>query len=510
MAIDTTLVKGKYILTGSPNEPGWKKNAGIIFHKDRIVEVGQADDLQRKYAPDTILGGDEFLVMPGLVNAHYHGRGLSSFQMGSRDDALEPWIYEIWTEPGTDLFLNALYGAVQLIASGVTTVIHSHYHSPVEPEKYLESANILFDAYHAAGIRARVALGIKDQNLLVYGNESGFIDSLPSPLREKARWLAEADIEPQPYFQHFERLYHQYQNHPRLSAWLGPEGIQWCSDDLLCRVAKTAEAFDVGVHMHGVESPLQRIYGKNHLAGDSIVHLEEIGFLQDRVSIAHGVWVSENDIHALARTGATVVPNPASNLRLKNGIAPLAQLKKAGVNLALGMDGMGMNDDNDYHQEAQLGYLVNQLPGSPKLSPSDLFDMMTRGGARAARLSDCVGCLKPGYYADLVLVRWDEITFPYVSERQNPIDVLIYRGRARHVDTVIIGGEVVLQNKKFIHHNMRKIARKLVHSISYPIAGSPGDQFLQIAKELRPYVEAYYRNWSSTEIDPFCKPNSRI
>lgn len=509
MKQNVTLLCGKYVLPGTATEPGWLSDAAVAVIGDKIEAVGPQKQLKEKYNIVQVYGGDEYIVIPGMVNGHHHGRGLSSFQMGSIDSSLEDWIYEIWTEPGTDLYLNTLYGALRLIESGITTVIHSHYHSPVEPENFLETAEVYMNAYDKAGLRVRLALGIKDQNLLVYGEEEAFIDSLPKEIRDDARWLANADIEPDRYFECFDKLYERCVKHPRLKIWLGPEGIQWCSDALLKRVAKTAEEYDVGIHMHGVESPLQWEYGRRCLNGDSILHLDEIGFLSRRVSIAHGVWTSNNAMHALEKTGAAIVTNPSSNLRLHNGIAPLSYMKQANVNLAMGLDGMGINDDSDYFQEGRICAALNRVHDAPPFTYADVFRIMTSGGAYAAGLEGQAGCLCPGAYADVVLLNWDEMNYPYVHEKQNPVDLTVAHGAARFVDTVMIGGEIVYYKKEFVKHNIKKIAQELAASVAYPEKGSPSSRFIELASKLRPYANEYYKKWMRGNTEPFYSFNSK-
>jgi 5-methylthioadenosine/S-adenosylhomocysteine deaminase len=506
---EKTLIYGRCVITDARSDPPFLENAGVVVVGDTIIAGGHTDALRRRYAPSREIGGDQFLVMPGMVNGHHHGRGLSAFQGGACDDCLEAWIYDIWTEPPSDVYLNTLHGALRLVASGVTTVIHSHYHSPVEPQTYVETAQTMLRAYEDARIRVRIALGIKDRNLLVHGDQDIFIAGLPQALQDDARWMVDSDIKPETYFAHFAALYEQYAGHSHIGICLGPEGIQWCSDGLLRRIAETAAEYNVGIHLHALESPYQNAFDQREYGEDSVIHLDKIDFWSPRVSCAHAVWMSEEGARVFAHRGATVIPNPSSNFRLRSGIAPVAYLRQMGVRVGLGLDGTGINDDDDMLQEARLAHLVNQLPllDAPRLDTRDVLEMMTYGSARAALLDDAVGSLSEGRKADIVLLRFDEICFPYTHPRHNPIDILLYRGRARHVDTVIIGGDLVYANGRFINYDLREIGRRLAASVR---TMEPDSRFSRTAKALKEHAMNFYRQWDMPHTDPFYHLNSSV
>lgn len=182
-----TLVRGDLVLT--QNEaygPDVVIEDGAVYVSGRdIVEVGRYSDLKAIYPTATVVGAPDFWVMPGLVNAHKHGSGLTGFQLGGLDDCFEIWrLSSIPQARVPDPYLNSIYACLRMIEAGITTCIH--YNTSRGPEHHENDAREQIRAYGDAGIRVSFGLDIRNRNHLDYGDEE-FLGGLPMPLKEKAR-----------------------------------------------------------------------------------------------------------------------------------------------------------------------------------------------------------------------------------------------------------------------------------------------------------------------------------
>ena len=195
--------------------------------------------------------------------------------------------------------------------------------------------------------------------------------------------------------------------------------------------------------------------------------------------------------------------NPSSNLRLRSGIAPLPLFYEAGVLLGIGLDGNALNDDFDLFQEMRLAANLQRVPGVMRhLAPTEqIFQMANAGGARALGWGDLTGTLEAGKRADLVLVDMRASQEPYLAD-QNPIDMLVYRGRASNVDTVMVDGEILYQGKQHVRLKPESIAQELRGKIAPP---SPVDPF---SEQILPHVVRFYSAWDDDELTPFHAVNS--
>ncbi|MBM4297611.1 MAG: amidohydrolase family protein [Deltaproteobacteria bacterium] len=211
-------------------------------------------------------------------------------------------------------------------------------------------------------------------------------------------------------------------------------------------MVRTAEQNDLGIHTHLLETRLQA-WGAHQVYGKSLcAHLAEIGFLSDRLSTAHGVWLDERQMALLAAAGASVVHNPASNLKLGSGIAPVAKLKAHGVNVALGTDGGDTSDAYSIFDQMRLAaYLSRVTQENPAdwITAADALRMATVNGANAIpHWRGKLGRIAPGYRADLVLLK--------PSLRLQPLSDIVHQlvfcENGQSVDMVLVDGKIVVEH----------------------------------------------------------------
>ncbi len=498
------LVRGEFVLTMCADLgcDGIIDGGAVFISGKRIIEVGRYQDLKTQYPTATVVGSRRFWVMPGFVNAHQHGKGLTNFQLGGVDEAFELSRVKARPQARVPAHLDTLYAAMRMIEAGITTCFH--YNASRGAAHYEADVNDRMRAYDEAGMRVSFGLDIRNRNHLVYG-DSEFLTTLPPDLRERAREKTSESrtADPENYFRIARQLCADLGRKPesRINLFLTPAGPQWCSEELLVNIREFSQERQLGIQIHLLETKYQRAYFLRTYGQSAAEWLDRLGFLSPRVTLAHGVWLGERDIALVAQRGCALVHNPSSNLRLKSGIAPLPALYAAGVPLALGLDSSSLNDDMDMLQEMRLCANLQRVPGvsKPTVPLETIFRMATVGGANALGWGQRCGTLVAGQEADIVLLDTRRLQAGYLAPAQNPIDVLLYRGRASDVDTVMVAGEILYQGREHQRLDAKAIIKRLKESIK-PAAVSDGTDTLDA--ELLPYVERYYRSWDADPVTP--------
>ena len=503
------LIRGKFVLTMNDrlNVNGIVEDGAVYVSGKNIVEVGPYKDLKSVYPTATVIGSSRFWVTPGFVNAHQHGKGLTNFQLGGVDDCFEISRFSPAPLASVETYIDTLYGCMQMIEAGITTCIH--YNSSRGPSYYETDVLNRMRAYQDSGIRVSFGLDIRDRNHLIYGDDE-FIQSLPSPLKETAieKYTRSRTLTADAYFPLVKKLSDSLAvtGQERIKLFLTPAGPQWCTEDLLRAIRRESTERDLGIQIHVSETKYQRSFFFRAYQKTAIAWLNDLDFLSPRVSIAHGVWLNRDDVQAIANKGCGIVHNPSSNLRLRSGIAPLPLFYQANITIGMGLDSSALNDDSDMFQEMRLAANLQRVPGcSSGLVPSkEIFKMATVNGMNLMRWGDLAGTLEPGKQADLVLLDSRDLARPYLAPRQNPIDILVYRGKSSAVDTVMVAGEILYKGRKHKRIDSKNIQKKLKQSIHPP----PPSNFEGTEAKLLPYVHALLESWDQDTAVPFHKFNS--
>ena len=474
------------------------------------MDVGPYEQLRRSADTEEVIGGPNHVVFPGLVNTHHHGRGVSTFQMGSLDSCLEPWIISNWGRRPHDHYLMTLYTAMQMIESGTTAIMYNHPQTAV-PQLEEDVAEVM-RGLSEVGMRTAFSVYFREWKRVVYTGNEEFMSELPSDLATGVRkYLSSSDLSQSDYFTLFEQTHKKYGSDPngRVTVLLSPHNIQWVSDDFLQRAREYAVNFETGVHTHLMESLYHKEYGIRTWSKTPVAHLEELGVLGPELSCAHGVWLTEEDIDLLAQNNTTICHNASSNLRLKNGVAPVNPMLARGVNVSLGTDSVAINDDDDMIQEMRLVSKLHRQPSieAPAVTSHQVLKMATRNAAQPTFFPQ-TGSLEKGKRADMVLMNLSSIEEPYLNSEIDIVDALLYRGKARQVDTVIIDGEAVLREGRFTKVDKAEVVRELKDRLSGPVESSVLEA-QQITQRLIPYVERFYHEWRPGDGSPYYLYNSR-
>ena len=498
----TSLIRGRYVVVGTRDAGRVEAldDAAVLQRDGRIVEVGPWSDLSARHPRADVLGSSGHVVLPGFVNAHHH-IGLTPVQLGVRDDPLELWFITRMAPRDVDPYLDTLYSAFEMLRSGVTTVQHIiGLARGGDLDTLVPRLEPVLRAYDDVGMRVSLALPVRDQNFFTYEPAEELLTRLPEPLAERTRELIDDMVVPvSEQLDLYEDLARRHGNRPRARIQLAPANLHWLSDAALEATGECAERNDAAMHIHLVESAYQQEYARRRTGTTALRHLARLGLAGPHLTIGHGTWLDRDDIELAAESGIHVCHNCSSNLRLRSGIAPLQMLLAAGVNVAVGIDEAGINDDRDMLQELRMVLNVHRSPGMGEgpPQPEQILAMATAGGARTTPFGDDIGELAPGKAADLVALRWSDIAYPYLDDAMPPVAAVLHRARATAVDLVMVDGRVVVRDGEIITVDRRAALDELAGSLAAPLKPYEEER-RALAAELLPHVRDYY----AREYDP--------
>jgi 5-methylthioadenosine/S-adenosylhomocysteine deaminase len=398
----------------------------------------------------TRINAENKLLLSGFFNAHTHSSEM--WQRGVISPLpLELWLAHLYDFTPLDteqVYMSALGTAVETLLSGGTSVVD---HLVLIPGKELETIATAVRAYREIGIRAFVAPLIQDESLSA-GIPSGESTQTHEPyFRSTAETLA--------IIEEAVRLFHRPDE--GINILVAPTGIQLCSDALFRGCIELSDRYHLCRHSHLLETKAQEKLAKEKYGCTAVAHLNEIGFLSDRTSLAHCVWLTAADIKILAQTQATVVHNPLSNLRLGSGIAPIIKYRQAGVNVTFGCDGASSNDSQDLLEAIKIGSIlhnVTDLDYQHWITPRQAVEMASLGGAKGLNIEGKLGSLTIGKRADLVLY---DLTNLSLLPRTDPIGLLVLGRPTNVVDSVWVNGKQIVANGVVITINVDELRQEL-------------------------------------------------
>ena len=509
----TTLIRARHLVcavTGSGNAQ--VIDDGFVEVSDGVITgVGRFEALASQDHYDKVIGGDKYVVFPGLVDAHHH-IGVTPLQHGSPDLPLELWIVDLMGARQVDPYLDTLYSAFELVRSGVTTVQHLPYSAPGPAENVLHSARQIIAAYKKLGMRVSYNQSITDQNRIVYGDDERFIAELPTHLQATFREIAIGAALPlTQYFEVFEQLRTEFAAEPTVAIQLAPDNLHWCSDEALEQVREVSRRHEVPLHMHLLETPYQKAYAHKRTGCSAVEYLRRKDLLGSDMTLGHGVWLSEADLELVAETGTRICHNCSSNMRLRSGTAPLNNMLANGIEVGIGIDEAGINDDRDMLQELRMVLRAHRVPGMTSVvpTPAQVFQMGTEFGARTTGFGSQIGRIEAGRSADLVLLRWDKLSFPYLDEEVSIVDALVQRARMGDVDGVMVNGEMILEEGRFTRVDEQAMLNELSRSLLVPLSENEMRR-RQVTRQARPYVEAFYARFlEDAEHDPYYRMSAK-
>ncbi|MBE9141037.1 amidohydrolase [Nodosilinea sp. LEGE 07088] len=446
----------------------------VLLENSQIHTVAPAGTLP--VVPDQqVMDGQAKLLLPGFVNGHTHSSQV--WQRGLIPQLpLELWLAYVFDSTPRQLdqfYWGAVSTAVDTLLSGGTCLMD---HAYVIPGQEMETVEALVRGYKAVGIRAVVAPLIQDLPFA-----SGFPKGCLLPQSASPRSAAEL-------LTLMEGLIAEFHDPDNgIYIGLGPTGFHRCSDQLLRGCGELSDRNNLCYHTHLLETRAQQRLAQERYGISAVQHLQNLGRLTPRTSLAHGVWIDDADIELLASTGSILVHNPVSNLRLGSGLAPILKCHRAGVNVALGCDGAASNDAQNMLEVLKLGTILHTVTDEDYehwLTPEQAVHMATVGGAKAVNLGDRTGTLAPGMDADLVLYKLDH---PSMLPRTNPLQLLVLGRPTDIVEAawvqgrqLINQGELLTVDTATLHSVLRRqlIATEGAQSQHHPVESHYRDVML--------------------------------
>lgn len=492
------LVRGAHVLQGfrADDQPILMADAAVLVENGTIVSIAPFGELRAANPDAIVMGGRGHVVIPGLVNAHHH-LGLTPLQLGSPDHPLELWWASRLALRDVDLYLDTLYASFEMIASGVTTVQHIHSRAYSTPTDMVVAGQSVIRAYRDIGMRASFSMALRDQNRLVYEADRDFVARLPRQLRPAvAAHFDRCTVPLADQVAVFDKLHREHVEDSLIRVQLAPSNLHWLSDEALQIAADLSHRTDAPLHMHLLETPYQKAYATKRTGGSALAHIHRFGLTGPRLTIGHGVWMTDSDIELCADTGTRICHNCSSNLRLKSGIAPLNRFRSHGIPVAIGIDEAGINDDRDMLQEMRMVLRAHREPGieAPHPSPAAVMRMATEHGAGTTPFADSVGELYPGKAADLVVLDWNDVSYPYQQEDVPLVDVLIQRAKTSAVKTVMISGEVVYSDGRFTLVDHDAVLAEIAAKLAMPLSSAEEERRL-LARSVMPHVRRFYEGY---------------
>lgn len=381
--------------------------------------------------------GRRRLAMPALANAHDHARTVRSATLGAFGLPLEGWLPFLGVVPGMDPYLCAATSFARSLRNGVVDLM-VHYTRVQGGLPYVDEAAAVGRAARDVGVRIGFAVALRDRHGLGYADDAAVLAALRPAIRDDiARRLSAPSLPPAQQLALVEEVAQRFAAEgldAHADLQYGPTGVQWCSTPLLEAIAQASADTGRRVHMHLLETQYQRAWADAAHPGGIVRFLDDIGLLGPRLTLAHCTWARPEELALIAERGATIAVNTSSNLGLKSGIAPLAQMLAHGCRVAMGLDGMAFDEDDDALREARLAYALHRGWGyDTTMTPAQLWRFASRGR------------IAPGERADLVLLDWDALDDDALFDDVDPLDLLLARGTGRHVHTVIADGRTVME-----------------------------------------------------------------
>ncbi|MBZ4687137.1 MAG: 5-methylthioadenosine/S-adenosylhomocysteine deaminase [Clostridia bacterium] len=411
------------------------ENSGDYFFKGEIAiegckirEVGERISLE-SWKPDKIIDAEGMIALPGFINCHTHA-AMTLLRSYADDLPLMQWLQEkIWPLESKlqaeDVYWGTMLCILEMIKSGTTTFADMYF--------FMDE---VAQAVEESGIRASLSRG-----LIAFNNGE---KSLEEACKFVEKWHGKAE--------------------GRITTMLGPHAPYTCPPDFLKKVVKSAEKLDVGIHIHVAETlqeieEIRKNYGKT-----PVEYLDELGVFELPALAAHCVHLNNKDIEILSRKSVGVVHNPESNMKLASGIAPIPQLLKSGVTVALGTDGASSNNNLDMMEEMRSAALLHKVNSQDPtvLKSYEALSMATRNGAKVLGMEDEVGQLKAGMKADIILLDFNK---PHLKPLHDINAHMVYSASSADVDTVIVNGKILMEKRKILTIDEERIYSEVEKSV---------------------------------------------
>jgi 5-methylthioadenosine/S-adenosylhomocysteine deaminase len=403
------------------------EDGAVAIEGDTIVAVGKRAELERSPRAN-IIDADGTLVMPGMINGHAHAamslfRGLAEDH--SLDDWLQKYIFPAEARNVTEDFVlwGTRLGILEMLRGGITTYADMYYFE-----------DVVANATKEAGMRGVLGETIVD---------------FPAPDHKT----------PSAAFAYTQKLIDRWKGDPLITPAVAPHSIYTLSTENLKTAAALARSNGVPILIHVAEAPFESELSRTKYGASPVGYLDSIGVLGPDVIAAHTIWVDATDIATLVQHGVGSIHNPSSNMKLASGVMPVVDLLLAGEPVGLATDSAASNNNQDLFQEMNVAAKLQKVTRmDPRALPArQAVEMATIGGARALHLEEQIGSLEAGKQADVILINTNAT---HSTPMYNVYSQLVYALNAHDVRTVVIAGNIVMENRVMKTMNKPEILAK--------------------------------------------------
>ncbi len=396
---------------------GW---VGVVGNRIALVteEVEQMEQFVMAHQDVRHIDGVGKLLMPGLINTHCHAA--MTLQRSSADDIpLMSWLNDhIWpfeqVQTTEDILLGAELGVVEMLLGGVTSFVDMYF-----------DQELIYDVVDRLGIRAMLGCNCFDSTI------------------DAAEKSVVAGVE-------------KSRGGSRIRMAVAPHSAYTCSPETLKRIKALGDKHGLHLMIHIAETKdesriIMEKYGKS-----PVQYLDDLGLLDDKTIGAHCIYVDDRDIEILKARGVAISHNPHSNMKISSGVAPIEDMRAKGLICTIGTDGACSNNDLDMWEELRsAAFLQKSATGDPCVMPAyDVLKMVTVQGAKAIGHGGELGVIAPGALADLILV---DLNKPHMRPIHDLVSNMVYSGKASDVEMVVVDGRIVVEDRKVIGVDLRKL-----------------------------------------------------
>jgi len=487
------LIKGAEIISMAAGQGATPFTGDILIDGDRIAAIGKLDQTRA----DRVIDGTGRLVMPGLINGHLHTP--EALFKGRYDNMpLEIWMLYAYPILGAQVlsprmvYLRTALCAIESLKSGTTCVTDDVYESPNQTPEQLEA---VFQAYEDVGLRATISGHIVDRPFL---DTIPFARELvPAALQAEADALGTADGA-----LWLDRCRHAlttlHGRAGRLNFMVAPSAPQRCTPALMQAAMELAEAHDVPFHTHILETKVQAVTGPEFYGETLIAYMKRMGLLRRRTTIAHSIWITDADMALMGDAGVSIVHNVISNQKLGAGVAPVKRMLRAGINVALGSDGVCSSDSTrmfDVVKAAGLIHKVQTPDDDLWLTAEEVLHCATVGGARSACLDGKTGSLEVGMKADMLILDLNSIAF---TPRNDLARHLVYSENGSSLTHVIVNGEVMAEDGRCLRVDEAALLAELRDEMPRFLEGHARTEALN--RQFQPYFEEVHKRANRRDV----------
>ena len=440
----STLIRNAYIVTVDSTDTVYP-DGSLIIDGNKIKWLGKSEEMPASLDSfSEVIEAQGNLLIPGIINAHTHnvyfmmrGLGMDRDLKDWLKDAIWPCLREINTE---EAYWGSLLGCMENLRSGTTFLIDNYYMASNKKE----NIDAVLKGVETAGIKAVMARGYHD---LTFNVPKEFLENEDEVVKEYTRM--------------FDKWHGA--NQGKIRVWVSPVNMLYSSLSSIKKVWELAKFYGVGIHTHVAEARFEveeiaKRYGKTY-----IEVFDELGMVNEKFHSVHSVMLCSKEIDILKDRGATAIFNPASNMLLASGIAPIEEMLAKNVNVALGTDSPNNNQDmiESMKYAALLPRVKNHNPVA--VTSYQALKMATINGAKALGLDKEIGSLEPGKKADMTIVDLNKL---HNVPHHDPVATLTYSSNQSDVKTVFIEGTKVLDNGKFIYLNEKDVIDNVLKACS--------------------------------------------